>query len=115
MRFNDWITKNCIKEMTSIDIDALIVRNYKKRLRVIEKKYINEGMKTGQKQGLILLKQILKTAEPLFEGWRFDVYIVRTDNPEEGVLVCDLEGTNSKELKDDELKRWCECEIDLDF
>ncbi|MBA7547892.1 hypothetical protein ES705_40333 [subsurface metagenome] len=92
---NKFIDDNCIKEMTCINIDCLLLRWSKKKLYIIESKHSSErAMKKGQRQLLDFLAKILRNIKICniieYIGWTFKIYIIIGDEPYDCLTVTDL-------------------------
>ena len=86
---NKFINKNCTKKMTAINIDLLLFRRTKRRLRIIESKHTNEPMKKGQKEVLRKIAWIFKYVKNA-TGLDLGVYIVTGNQPYNEIDVEDL-------------------------
>lgn len=91
---NKFVDENCNHEMTAMNIDLIMHKEYKKSIRIIESKRSTEGMKTGQRKLLKLLAGC-QDAISAATGYTFEVFIIYGDPP--------YHTANIMRLKDDKV------------
>jgi len=106
---NKWIDENVSHNLTSINIDCMMVKIKKKKLRIIESKYPNEELKKGQRDALKILAAAFKLINEVISrnpekvgrhrGWEFKVYLARGKPPYERLEITDLSNSKPFELK----------------
>ena len=109
---NKFIDEKCTHKMTCINIDALIFRRSKNKLRIIESKHLNENMKWGQEEVLKLMGKVFAWLNRLQEKIDFSVHIVYGNYPYEKLYIVDL--TNIKdgiEYSGEEVIKYLELEF----
>jgi len=76
---NRFIDEKCSHEMTCINIDCLLVKISKRKVRIIESKHLNEMLPRSQRTALTILKQIVDSSPQT--DWSIEFYEVRGDYP----------------------------------
>jgi len=116
---NKFIHEKCTNKMTCINIDCLLLRLSKKRLRIIESKHSLEKIKNSQLEVLKILFKVFKIAEKskwfkkYFDGWTFEVWIVIGDDPYEDITIEHPLYEKKYVLTGDEFIQWLEFELEL--
>ena len=91
---NKFVSENCSKEMTAINIDLLLYKRSKKHIRIIESKHENEKIPYSQKEVL----DILSTA--ILKDHKFEVFIVMGDPPDcDNVKIINLTNGKTYQIK----------------
>ena len=86
---NQFITDNCTKEMTSIDLDVCTLRWSKKHLRIIESKHTTEGTSKGQRQLYEFMADKFRDLIMTYD-FKFEVMYIYGDPPYDSIWVEDL-------------------------
>ena len=116
---NKYIHSECTKQMSCINIDCLLLRFSKKRLRIIESKHTLERLKQSQLKILQILFKLFKIAEKCkwfpkyFDNWELDIWIVIGDLPYENVIIKHPFYDLKYNLNNEQFKQWLEFELDL--
>jgi len=110
---NKWVNKNCNKQMTAINIDLLMYKRSKRKMRIIESKHKYEEIPASQME---LLRILAKWVKPLIDATKvldFRVYIVTADPPYTEARIVDLSTDIEYITVGDDMRKWFEFEIDL--
>lgn len=90
---NWYVGKTLPPCFTFIDMDVFSLKRDKKIMRVGEYKHSSEGMKPSQKEALERMAEFARVANKhpdLFEGWKFEVVIIRSNLPFDTATIQDL-------------------------
>jgi hypothetical protein len=107
---NEFIDHFCTHEMTCINIDCLLVRVSKHRLRFIEFKHETEALKKSQVTAFRILKNLLNSSD---NGWRCEFYVVRGNLPFQYATLQEVESDHKVTLSQFELIEWLEFEREV--
>ena len=110
---NEFVDENCNHQMTAMNIDLIMHKEYRKSIRIIESKHSNEHMKTGQRKLLKLLAEHQDNVSTAI-GYTFEVFIIYGDPPYYTVKVVQLKDDKSVEIDKQELIRFLEFEVPFD-
>ena len=100
---NRFIAQHCSREMTCINIDCLLLKSSKKRIRIIESKHVGEHLPATQLEALQTLQQILSKANT---DWTVELYIVVGNPPYEEAEIINLANGGRAKLNREELIKW---------
>jgi len=107
---NRFIDEFCSHRMDCINIDCVLVKVAKRRIRFIESKKLNERLPKSEIRVFSILKSITdQTKTP----WKADFYIVYGNYPFTFVKVVDFETKLSRTLNQAELIRWLNFEKEI--
>lgn len=118
--FNKYL-HNCSKEMSVINIDTVQYKRSKKSLRLIEYKHSTESdMDYEQHEIYHILDIFLHNkienkiiTKSSIGDWKINVYLVRGDSPFNTIIVKNLTTNQIRIFNDEDVKKWCEFEIDF--
>jgi hypothetical protein len=103
------------KEMTVMNIDTIIFKKSKKNLKIIEYKHSKEEVSDEEYRVYDLFRLFLCQNNSSVYDYKIGVYIVRGESPFDTIHVTKLSlpFNETKIFNGDEIKKWCEFEIDF--
>ena len=111
---NKFADLECREKMTVMNIDLIIHRRSRKRIRIIESKHENEKIGTGQEELLRILGMLFKFLNKInFRSYKFDIFLVRGNPPYEEVLVKNLINYNRKKIKKEDLINFLNFDLEM--
>jgi len=117
---NKFVDKYCSHLMTAINIDLIIQKVEFKRLRLIESKNKNEGMKKGQHILFSLFLPNLfnflnKTPKPPIINYKFDIFLITGKYPyDDTTRINNLITKEIKLVNKDELIKFFNFELEFE-
>lgn len=107
---NRFIDEKCSHQMTCINIDCLLVKIAKKRIRIIESKHSAEFAPKSQITALKILHNLIQPKD----GWHVEFLMVYSDYPYNGMTqIEDLDENVLAILNQQQLIKWLNFEIEL--
>lgn len=97
---NRFIDEQCSHRMTCINVDCFLVKVAQKRIRFIESKHSQEGMKKGQKTALSLLSELVHPS------YTIETFIVRGEYPYHTATVENIVTAEITQLDQKALISW---------
>jgi len=108
---NEFIDLFCSHEMDCINIDCLLLKVSKKRIRLVEFKRENERLPKSEIRVFKILNYVLNHQKE----WNIEIFVVRGNPPFDSVLVETIpEGINAWHLTKSNLIEWLNFERELE-
>jgi hypothetical protein len=107
---NRLVDEKCSHQMSCINIDCLLVKVSKKRIRIIESKHGMEPIPKSQLAALKILNYITSTSA---SEWQIEYYIVRGDPPYENANILDFINGKQITVSKQELIEWLNFEKEV--
>ena len=116
---NKFIAKKTSREKTCINIDCVLMKISKRKLRIIESKYSSENIGNQQLKVLQKIFMIFELAmrshffNKYLKNWILDVWIVKGDPPYNEVKIIHPYTKKEQILNHSEFKKWLEFDFNL--
>jgi hypothetical protein len=107
---NRFIDEKCSHEMYCINIDCVLVKVTKGRIRFIESKHTNESFPKSEKSVYGILKHLLSEVKT---DWKIEFFIVAGEYPFETAEVSQFGNAEVFTLNQKQLIKWLNFEEEL--